>query len=220
MENVDNMMMVGSFGGETIVEVDSNAEDAKEIGRGLTTATLYMGEVNEYPLTVRVENNGDLDEDLSSSIKNYFRLQFGILFCPKMVCTIDTKTGSECEVPTVEMDPDGTSGICFEIFTKIFEKLKEKNLVRDFYLDELECELEAFHPDHIILENISSMVSSTHFGFGFWLGNIPKTREICNDELTFLIEVQNILIELKSEYTILEKEEMKLQYQIECCFHN
>lgn len=193
MENVDNTVIMGSLGGDEVVE---------------------------YPLTVRVDNNGDQDDDLSSSVDNYFRLQFGILFCPRVVCTIDTKTGIEGEVPTVKMDPKGTSGICFEIFTKVFEKLREKNLVQEFDLDELECELGVFHPDHRILENISSMISSTHFGFGFWLGNVPKIREICNEELTFLIEVQNILIDLKSEYSILENEDMKLQYQLECCFHH
>lgn len=224
MENVDGVLMVGSFGGETIVEVGPTVEDPKEIGRGFTKP-IIMGEVfdseevDEYPLTVRVENDGDIIEELSDSIENNIRLQFGILFCPRSVCSIDTQTGEKCELPTVEMDPGETSGICFEIFTRVFEKLKEKNLVQEFDLNEMECLIEAFHPDYKILENIDSLVSNTHFGIGFWLGNIPKTREISDDELSFVIEIQDILFELKSEYNILENEELKLQYHLECCFN-
>ena len=226
MENVDGKLFVGSFNGETIVEVGPTVEDAREIGRGLTNHR-FIGEVfnvedaeDTYPLTVRVENNGDIDEELSASVENHFRLQFGILFCPIMVCTVDANSGQEYKVPSVEMNPEETSGICFEIFTRVFEKLKEKNLVEEFYLDELECEIEASHPDYKILEHINSMVSNTHYGLGFWLGNLPKNVEVTSEQEVYMLEVQNILIELKSEYALLENEEMKLQFHLECCFNH
>lgn len=226
MENVDGKLFVGSFNGETIVEVGPTVEDAREIGRGLTNHR-FIGEVfnvedaeDTYPLTVRVENNGDIDEELSASVENHFRLQFGILFCPRMVCTVDANSGQEYEVPSVEMNPEETSGICFEIFTRVFEKLKEKNLVEEFYLDELECEIDASHPDYKILEHINSMVSNTHFGLGFWLGNLPKIVEVTSEQEAYMLEVQNILIELKSEFALLENEEMKLQFHLECCFNH
>lgn len=225
MENVDGKLFVGSFNGETIVEVGQTAEPSDSIGRGFTKPIIindvFDSEDAEdtYPLTVRVKNNGDIDEELSASVENHFRLQFGILFCPRMVCTVDANSGQEYKVPSVEMNPEETSGICFEIFTRVFEKLKEKNLVEEFDLNEMECLIEAFHPDYRILENIDSLVSNTHFGIGFWLGNLPKNVEVTSEQEAYMLEVQNILIELKSEYALLENEEMKLQYHLECCFN-
>lgn len=232
MENVDGKLFIGSADGETIVKIgqDTNHTDTKEIGRGFAQPTfeVYFDNTDEviileenYPLTVMVEDNGEILEELSVSTENDIRVLFGIFFCPREVCSINPQTNAEEKTYTVDMDlEDKTTGLCFEIFTKLFEKLKENNLVAEYYLNEMECLIEAFHPDHRILERISPLINLTHFGLGFWMGNVPINRQVTRDELNFLVEVQVILNELKNEFPILKNEELKMQYHVECKFNN
>ena len=231
MENVDGKLFVGSVDGETIVEVGQAAEhaetvgDSKEIGRGFTQPIfeVYVDNTNEdYPLNVRVEDNGEIIEELSASTENDIRVLFGIFFCPREVCSINPQTGVEEKTYTIDMDLEEgeTTGLCFEIFTKLFEKLKDNNLVAEYYLNEIECYIEASHPDHRVLERISPLINLTHFGLGFWMGNVPNNRQVTRDEFNFLVEVQVILNELKNEFPILKNEELKMQYHVECKFNN
>ena len=221
MENVDGKIIIGSFGGEQI----------SNIGRGFTQPMMevYVDNTEEviipekdYPLTVWVEDNGNILEELSTSDSTDIRVLFGIFFCPREVCSINPQTGKEEKTYTVDMDleEDKTTGLCFDIFTKLFEKLKENDLVTEYYLNEMECLIEASHPDHRVLERITPLINLTHFGLGFWMGNVPNTQQVTNDEFNFLIEVQVILNELRNEFPILKDEKLEIQYHIECKFNN
>lgn len=233
MENVDGKIIIGSFGGETIVEVGQTTEHQTDvsIGRGFTQSMMevYVDNTEEviipekdYPLTVWVENCGEILEDLSESDSTDIRVLFGIFFCPREVCSINPQTGAEEKTYTVDMAfEDGeTTGLCFDIFTKLFEKLKENDLVVEYYLNEMECLIEASHPDYKVLERITPLINRTHFGLGFWMGNVPNTQQVTNDEFNFLIEVQVILNELRNEFPILKDEKLEMQYHIECKFNN
>ena len=206
MENVDGKIIIGSFGGEVYVD---------------NTEEVIIPE-KDYPLTVWVENCGEILEDLSESDSTDIRVLFGIFFCPREVCSINPQTGAEEKTYTVDMDleEDKTTGLCFDIFTKLFEKLKENDLVAEYYLNEMECLIEAFHPDYKVLERITPLINRTHFGLGFWMGNVPNTQQVTNDEFNFLIEVQVILNELRNEFPILKDEKLEMQYHIECKFNN
>lgn len=175
--------------------------------------------VSNYPLKVIVENDGDYVEEISDE-DSEFHLEFGILFCPRLVSTIN-ENNEEVKVYTIDTDTDfeNPSGICIDIFTRLFEKLKEKDLVQEYNL-ELECNIDAFHHDYKILERLNITISVTQFGIGFYLGSIPKTREVNEEELNYMIKVQKILFELKNEFPILEKEEFELKYNLHCQFRN
>lgn len=175
----------------------------------------------EYPLSVLVENGGDIDEDLSSSLENDVMLQFGVAFCPKTFCKIGSELETVEEVQTFEMDEkEKGHGICFEIFNRLFEKLKEKDLVQEYDLDELACNVSASHPDYPFLKRIDSINTLTHYGIGFNLGHIPKNRFFTLEELAYLESIIEILKEIQPEYPLLRIEKFELQYHLLCQFHN
>ena len=147
-----------------------------------------------------------------------FLFQIGVKFCPKLKCinntlNIETLNSIDLEEP----------GECFEIFQTIFEKLQEKNLVTEYYLEEIECELEASHPEYKFLDLINLVQNEEYYGIGFViigfdiekfrLGLLANEYNMVNDIEKWLQEVINIIKEIKPDFSLLENDNSELEIE-------
>ena len=164
-------------------------------------------------LNLEISLNGDKLEELTkidNDEGNYF-FAIGVKFCPKTQCI-----NNELELT---FDPtEDEPGICFDIFKVIFDKLKERNLIHEYNINELECYIEAFHPDYKFLELISSVQTSEYYGIGFDLVNLKTgilldSIEQVNEIKNWLNEVILVINEIKPLFDILSND--NLEYKIE-----
>ena len=167
----------------------------------------------EQTLNLEISLNGDKLEELykvDPDEGNYF-FAIGVKFCPKTQCI-----NNELELT---FDPsEEEPGICFDIFKVIFDKLKEKNLIQEYDINELECYIEAFHPDYRFLELLSSVQTSEYYGIGFDLVNLKTgilldSIEQVNEMRNWLNEAILVINEIKPLFDILSSD--TLEYKIE-----
>ena len=169
---------------------------------------------NNVPLNLEISLNNerlDLLDRIVVSEGNYF-FAIGVKFCPK-VCNINGKSEQTFDIG----DMDQGEGICYDIFNEIFQKLKDKNLVKEYYLDELSCFIEASHPDFEFLDLITSVQTKDYYGIGFDLINckievLILTKELLDNIKKWLNEVIIIIKEISENYTIMKNNE---NYKIE-----
>lgn len=182
-----------------------------------------FNEVNEveYPMSVLVKYDGEIDTELSTSLEKDILLSFGVVFCPKCFYGQNPDVETNEEISTFDIDDDNNgSGICFEIFNKLFEKLKERDLVQRYELDELECTITAEHENYPFLKRMDSITTVTHYGIGFNLGKIPKIGWFTEEDISYLRNVIEILKDIQPEYPILQNQNFELQYHLLCQFNN
>ena len=169
--------------------------------------------VKEQTLNLEISLNGDRFEELSEidhDEGNYY-FSIGVKFCPKTQCI---NNELELTFDPAEEEP----GICFDIFKVVFDKLKERNLIQDYNINELECYIEASHPDYSFLELLNSVQNSEHYGIGFDLVNL-KTGILLdsigqvNEMRNWLNEVIQVINEIKPLFNILSND--TLEYKIE-----
>lgn len=164
-------------------------------------------------LNLEISLNGDKLEELTkidNDEGNYF-FAIGVKFCPKTQCI---NNELELTFDPTEKEP----GICFDIFKVVFDKLKERKLIQEYDINELECYIEAFHPDYRFLELISSVQTSDYYGIGFDLVNLKTgilldSIEQVNEIRNWLNEVILIINEIKPLFDILSND--NLEYKIE-----
>lgn len=167
----------------------------------------------EQTLNLEISLNGDKLEELTkidNDEGNYF-FAIGVKFCPKTQCI---NKELELTFDSTEEEP----GICFDISKVIFDKLKERNLIQEYNIIELECYIEAFHPDYKFLELISSVQTSEYYGIGFDLVNLKTgilldSIEQVNEIKSWLNEVILVINEIKPLFDILSND--NLEYKIE-----
>ena len=169
--------------------------------------------VKEQTLNLEISLNGDRFEELSEidhDEGNYY-FSIGVKFCPKTQCI---NNELELTFDPAEEEP----GICFDIFKVVFDKLKERNLIQDYNINELECYIEASHPDYSFLELLNSVQTSEYYGIGFDLVNLKtgillNSIEQVNEMRNWLNEVILVINEIKPLFNILSND--ILEYEIE-----
>lgn len=151
--------------------------------------------------------NVDMDEG------NFF-FATGVKFCPKTECVNNELIGTLDSTNPVEEE----QGTCFKVFKRVFEKLKDNNLIEEYDIDEVECFIEASHPDYSCLNFITMVQTPDYYGIGFDLVNckigilldtIAQVKEI----EYWLNRLIAIIKEIKPEFDIVKND--NLNYKIE-----
>ena len=168
---------------------------------------------------LNISLNGNIYEefiDVDRGDGNYL-FQIGVKFCPKIKC----KNGLKFE--TLDSSNPDEPGECFDIFQMVFKKLHEKDLVSEYYLDEMECEIEASHPNYEFLKLINLVQDSNYYGIGFVIigFDIEKSKvglkvdgyKIIENIENWLCKVIDTVKEIKSDFPLLEND--TLEYSIE-----
>lgn len=148
----------------------------------------------ERNLNLNISLNGDEQEEFTKidhDEGNYF-FSIGILFCPKTTC----KNGEEIITLDATNPEENEQGECFKIFIEVFEKLKEKNLISEYNIDEIECFIEASHVDYKFLNLISLVQNNEYYGLGF---NILDFKiGLLTDGPLDILNIENWLRKLKN----------------------
>ena len=173
----------------------------------------------ERNINLEISLNGDVYGDFDNVKHNEgnYLFQIGVKFCPKTKC----EDGLKFE--TLDSTNPDEPGECFDIFQMVFKKLQEKNLVSKYYLDEMECEIEASHPDYEFLKLINLVQDNDYYGIGFViigfdfekssLGLLADGFQIINNIENWLQKVIDIVKEIKSDFQLLKND--TLDYKIE-----